>query len=214
MRVNDIRRHFINDLQNQNFVQDKSGVKLLEMAGSYFLADEPAIFGIPNQDYIERELVWYKSQSRSVNDFPGGAPTIWRQVSNDAGLINSNYGWCIYSAENSNQYDFVKNELTNHPLSRRAIMIYTRPSIWNEYNQDGMSDFICTNTVQYLIRNSQLDVYVNMRSNDAVFGYKNDYAWQKHVQHNLAADLNIKPGNIWWFATSLHVYERHFNLIR
>ena len=52
-----------------------------------------------------------------------------------------------------------------------------------------------------------------MRSNDVVFGYKNDYAWQKHVLDMLAADLFVEPGEIYWNAGSLHVYSRHFHLI-
>jgi len=52
-----------------------------------------------------------------------------------------------------------------------------------------------------------------MRSNDVVFGYKNDYAWQVHVHEQLANDLGVIPGEIHWNVGSLHVYERHFNLV-
>jgi thymidylate synthase len=83
-----------------------------------------------------------------------------------------------------------------------------------EYNADGMSDFMCTNTVQYLIRNGELYALVNMRSNDVVYGYKNDYAWQSYVQQSLAADLGCEVGPIIWNVGSLHVYERHFGLVK
>ena len=81
-----------------------------------------------------------------------------------------------------------------------------------------MSDFICTNAVQYLIRDGKLEVVVQMRSNDAIFGYRNDYAWQKYAQ-DLVLDklashgLVYEPGNIIWNAASLHIYKRHFELI-
>jgi thymidylate synthase len=52
-----------------------------------------------------------------------------------------------------------------------------------------------------------------MRSNDAVFGYKNDYAWQKTVAAKLAKDLDIVVGDIIWHAGSLHLYESQFYLI-
>lgn len=51
-------------------------------------------------------------------------------------------------------------------------MIYQRPSIWYEYNLDGASDFICTNSVAYYIRDGKLHCSVSMRSNDVVYGYK------------------------------------------
>ena len=92
-------------------------------------------------------------------------------------------------------------------------MIYTRPSMWEDYNKNGMSDFMCTNTVQYFLRNGRLDALVQMRSNDVVFGYKNDFAWQDYVLNNLCQDLGVDKGTITWSVGSLHVYERHFHLI-
>ncbi|MGZ7196727.1 hypothetical protein ACXWOC_11115, partial [Streptococcus pyogenes] len=76
-------------------------------------------------------------------------------------------------------------ELIEKPDSRRAIMIYTRPSMQVDFERDGMSDFMCTNNVQYLIRDGRVHAIVNMRSNDVVFGFRNDYAWQKYVLESL-----------------------------
>lgn len=217
--VYDIRHQLINELHDQNFVTDKSGVKTIEIVNASFIADEAAIFGTPNQDYIERELKWYRSMSRNVNDIPGGTPEIWKMVADKNGMINSNYGWCIYSEENGYQFTKVVEELVKSPLSRRATMIYTRPSMHEDYNKNGMSDFMCTNTVQYFIRKGKLHASVYMRSNDAVFGYKNDYAWQKYVQQQVLEAINGKRstvydlGDLFWNVSSLHVYERHFKLV-
>jgi thymidylate synthase len=58
-----------------------------------------------------------------------------------------------------------------------------------------------------------------MRSNDAVYGYKNDYAWQRYVQKEVLQGVNSKSGTVYglgdlhWNAGSLHVYERHFELV-
>lgn len=214
LKVQDIRNQFINLLNNEEFVIDKTGVKMLEIVGQSFLADEPTIFGTVNQEYVQHELDWYISQSLNVNDIPGGAPTIWKQVADPDGFINSNYGWCIFSKENGSQFYNVFSELKTNPWSRRAITIYTRPSMHSDYNKNGMSDFMCTNAVQYLIRNNKLNAVVQMRSNDVIFGFKNDYAWQKYVLDKLALALNITSGDIIWNAGSLHVYERHFKLLR
>jgi thymidylate synthase len=145
-------------------------------------------------------------------------------VADKDGYINSNYGWCIYSPENGllestrpleelSQYKLALEELKKNPESRRAIMIYTRPNMWLDYNRNGRSDFMCTNAVQYMIRNGKLHAIVQMRSNDAVFGYKNDRAWQQHVLEKMANDLSIEPGNLYWNAGSLHVYARHYHLV-
>jgi len=199
--------------ESEDYVIDKTGAKMIEIVNASFIADETSIFGTVNENYVQRELEWYRSLSRNVNDIPGGPPTIWKEVADSRGFINSNYGWCIWSDANGRQYNRVLEELRKNPYSRRAVMIYTRPSMWNDYNKDGMSDFMCTNAVQYLIRNGKLNAVVQMRSNDAVFGYKNDYAWQQYVLSHLARELDVEPGTIYWNAGSLHVYERHFKLV-
>ena len=105
-------------------------------------------------------------------------------------------------------------ELQKNIFSRRAIMIYTRPNMWYDYNLNGRSDFMCTNTVQYVVRNNKLHCIVQMRSNDAWAGYRNDRSWQLYVLNMLASDLNIEAGNIYWNCGSLHFYAKQFDLIQ
>lgn len=210
--VNDIRKILMQKLAYEDFVIDKTGVKMIEIIGSSFVADENSIFGTPNDDYIKREIAWYNSQSLNVSDLKD-TPLIWKQISDKDGFINSNYGWMIFSKENGSQFANVHHELSCNPFSRRAEMIYTRPSMHTDYYKNGMSDFCCTLGVDYFIRDERLHAIVKMRSNDAIFGFKNDYAWQKYIQTKLAIELKVKLGNIIWQASSLHVYERHFGLV-
>lgn len=212
-KVSDIQAKFIQKYKDQDFVIDKTGVKTIELIGESFIADEDWIIRKPNYDYIERELEWYKSQSLFVADIPGETPAIWKQVASKNGRINSNYGYLIWSSDNYNQYQKVHEELTRNPNSRRAVMIYNRPSMHYDYNTNGMSDFICTYANTFMIRDDKLISHYLMRSNDAVFGYDNDVHWAMHVQKMLAKDLNIECGDIIWTATNLHVYERHFKFI-
>ena len=212
-KTKDICNESALQLARQEFVTDKTGVKTIEIMNASFLADDEAIFGTVNEDYVKRELDWYLSTSRYVGDIPPPIPEIWKKVASKYGKINSNYGWCIYSHENDHQFLSCVHELRQNPDSRRAIMIYTRPSMQWEYNQDGMSDFICTNTVQYLIRGGKVHAIVQMRSNDAVFGYKNDYAWQKYVLDLVSNEVGVPAGDIYWNVASLHIYERHFELV-
>lgn len=217
LTVKDIRKHFIDELKNKNFTLDKTGQKTIEIIGASFIADEPAIFGQVNKEYIDSEISWYRSQSTNINDiFNDGRspPKAWQLSSNDHGEINSNYGTLIWSKKYYNQYNNVLRELRNNPDGRRAAMIYNRPSIWVEFDENGKSDFICTNAVTYYIRNKLLYAVVQMRSNDVVYGYKNDYAWQEYVLSQLATQLSIATGSIIWQVQNLHVYERHFDLVK
>jgi|TARA_E500000178_G_C17000631_1_gene745462 thymidylate synthase len=223
MKVNDIRQFFIDELKDETFTIDKTGQKTIELIGASFLADEPSIFGTPDQDYIDDEIGWYYSESTNINDIrESEPPKAWQYSANKHGEINSNYGLLIFSHKYFQQYELVLDELITNPYSRRAIMIYNRPSIWSEYNENGKNDFICTNAVTYYIRDNTLHAVVQMRSNDVVFGYKNDYAWQRHVLDRLVDDFNsckehalqITGGDITWQVQNLHVYERHFHLVK
>lgn len=214
--VSDIRQFFIDELNDGAFTIDRTGQKTIELIGASFLADEPSIFGEPNQDYIDAELQWYESESTNINDIheDKDPPQAWQYAANEHGEINSNYGHLIYGDKFYNQYERALWELDENQDSRRASMIYTRPSIWIEYNENDKNDFICTNSVTYYVRNDELQAVVQMRSNDVVFGYKNDYAWQQTVLENMANDLGIEPGFITWQVQNLHVYERHFHLVK
>lgn len=223
LTVSDIRAQFRQEFEDGNFVTDRSGQKMIEILGASFHANEPAIFGKPNDEYITAEIKWYKSQSLNINDIYGDdrePPAAWKMTGNCYGDINSNYGYLIYSNAMHNQFENVVQELTKNPFSRRASMIYTRPNIWAEYNSNGKNDFICTNSVTYYIRDKKLHCVVQMRSNDVVYGYKNDYAWQKYVLDQVVDEyLNcnifdeLEPGNIYWQVQNLHVYQRHFKLL-
>jgi thymidylate synthase len=218
MTVHNIRHQFAQLYQFNKFVTDKSGVKTVEIVNANFIASSPLIFGAVNNEYVSREIRWYEGQSLNVNDIPGGTPAIWKQVADKDGFINSNYGWCVFSADNNHQFANTVAELEERPDSRRAIMIYTRPEMWGDHIKNGRSDFMCTNTVQYLVRDNKVSAIVNMRSNDAWAGYRNDYAWQFYMLSLVTNKLNSRGntytiGNIHWNAGSLHVYERQFYLI-
>ena len=217
-KVNDIKSELVLKYNNNDFVIDKTNVKMIELLGESFIADEESIFGKVNKDYVQKELDWYKSKSLYVYDMPD-PPEIWKMVADYNGYINSNYGWVIFDQENGYQYNHALNTLKLHKDTRRSVMIYNRPSMQVEFNKHEMSDFMCTNAVTYFIRDDKLNCVVQMRSNDAVFGYKNDRFWQNWVLNKLLEDLldvypNLKVGDIIWNAASLHVYERHFKLIK
>ena len=69
-----------------------------------------------------------------------------------------------------------------------------------------------------MIRDGAVSCIVNMRSNDAWAGYRNDYAWQFYMLSLVTNKLNSRGnnyilGNVHWNAGSLHIYERQFYLI-
>ena len=212
--MSDVRRAFAQLYKQGRFTENGT----LEITGADFIADEPSILGKPSDKYIKKELDWYLSKERNVKGLEPDIPEIWQEISSPEGKINSNYGWCIFSDENHNQYKGAVQSLVNDKNSRQAVMIYTRPSMHSDSVREGMKDFICTNNVQLLIRNQRLEYHVSMRSNDVVFGYNNDYAWHAFVYQKVFLELrekyrNIHKAHIRWHASSLHIYERHYGLV-
>ena len=216
LTVDDIRQYFIQELRDENFTVDRTNSKTIELIGASFIADEEAIFGEPNVPYIDAELDWYLGCSTNINDirYKDEPPKAWQYAANEYGEINSNYGKLIFDDKYYRQFDNVVNELNHEPDSRRAVMIYNRPSIWTEFDENGKNDFICTNAVSYYIRDNHLQSVVQMRSNDVVFGYKNDYAWQRYVMNMVANEVDCEVGSLIWQVQNLHVYERHFGLVK
>ena len=216
LTVDDIRQYFIQELRDENFTVDRTNSKTIELIGASFIADEEAIFGEPNVPYIDAELDWYLGCSTNINDirYKDEPPKAWQYAANEYGEINSNYGKLIFDDKYYRQFDNVVNELNHEPDSRRAVMIYNRPSIWTEFDENGKNDFIYTNAVSYYIRDNHLQSVVQMRSNDVVFGYKNDYAWQRYVMNMVANEVDCEVGSLIWQVQNLHVYERHFDLVK
>lgn len=214
-KTKDIRKAFI-DLKSNSSISDDGNYELINVN---FIANEETIFGKLNEQYAKAEWNWYKSKSLDIRDIPGKIPGIWKDICSINHEVNSNYGWCILSKENYQQYFNCLIELKRNKYSRRACMIYNRPSIYEDYDKEGMNDFICTYSTQLLIRDNKLHYLVYMRSNDAIFGYKNDRFWHDKIFMNCYRVLSkhypdLEKGNLYWNCASLHIYPRHFDLIK
>ena len=207
-----------------------------ELIHQVFDADKNYIVRKPKQPYQQNELEWFITQSRNVEDLKsiaGFIPKIWEGISEVDGTVNSNYGWCCLSKENGSQFWNAMKHLELDKHSRRAIMIYNRPTMHTDwianrgnYNlkwqhktpdayKDLRGDFMCCQNNHFLIRDNKLEMTVHMRSLDAVFGYNADYIWfdwifNKAVQYLKKTYPELERGNMVIYADSVHVYERHF----
>ena len=208
-----INMRFLRKYHAQNFRGNT-----IEIQGAHFkVTDDEIIIGTKNDKYIEAEIEWYETRDRRVStlfSIYGSEVQIWKNIADEHGEVNSNYGWCIYSEDRGNQYETVIKILKSNPMSRQAVMYYTEPKM----HEIAGKDHTCTYAVQYFLNNELdmfgrpfLDAHVYMRSNDAVYGFNNDYAWQKHVLAKLANDLGALQGDIYWNAGSMHVYDRHYD---
>ena len=127
-------------------------------------------------------------------------------------MVNSNYGYLAKHFKCNNyitQFGWCVQQLYEDPHSRRALINYNNPD--HKYN--GVKDFPCTISQQFYVRNNKLDSIVLMRSNDLIYGFCYDVPYFTLLQKEMAQKLNIKLGVYHHYAMSMHVYERHFNMI-
>lgn len=217
-----------------NTAEEVNGTK--ELVHQVFLADKNYIVRKPKEPYQSNELHWFISQSRNVEDlksFAGFTPKIWKDIAEIDGTVNSNYGWCCLSKENGNQFWNAMKHLELDRNSRRAIMIYNRPTMhedwianrgnnnirWqykeSEEYKKLRGDFMCCQNNHFIIRGNKLIMTVHMRSLDAVFGYNADYIWFDFIFNKAVQYLNktypeLERGDMIIYADSVHVYERHY----
>jgi thymidylate synthase len=88
---------------------------------------------------------------------------------------------------------------------------------WND-NIHAKHDFTCTFETIHHIRDYKLIYTVNQRSGDSVFGIPSDLFFHQYVYKKMLADLrtqyqNLDVGHINYHVASLHVYERHYDLL-
>lgn len=215
------------DLQNKVDQNDKVG-KTVEILGFHNVFDPRYkffdFFGIrpARRKYIDHELEWYLSLDRSIDGHAGIENNkIWQYVASkdDKHEINSQYGYLVFSPENGVngkcQFDLAKEQLLSDINTRQAVIHYSRPSIWNDYCENGKHDYICTFNTTFEIRNNELNLIVFMRSNSLFTGFVNDFAWQVYVYEQMKNDLEdaglkLDYGKIYWHAASFHAYEEDF----
>ena len=155
-----------------------------------------------NLDYVRHEFIWYikgKKEDLSICEHA----SIWKDMVHGS-LIESNYGYYF----NKQMWE-VYDELAHDKFSRRAVVNINQP----EHLYPGAKDVPCTISMHYMVRRGCLDVHITMRSQDAVYGLRNDLPAFQMFKLRLAALLELPPGKLFLHVNSMHVYERHFDIV-
>ena len=161
-----------------------------------------------NKNYAIAEWLWYLSSNPNVDNI-GKLAKIWVMISDQHSEVESNYG--VYLRP---QWNWVKSEIIRDNDTRRATFVINQP----HHKYKNPKDYPCTQYVQFFVRDDKLHLGVNMRSNDLIFGLCNDVftfaLFQQLMLNELnESGLNLELGSYFHQAGSLHVYERHFDMI-
>lgn len=159
------------------------------------------------------EFAWHVSGSNTL-DFITYYAKQWKNFSSDGKVIErSCYGHKIFKKDSlgNSQWTRLIELLKKEPFSRRAVL--------DIYESDNGSDYFakdvaCVSTAQFLIRNNKLDVIVNMRSNDLIWGLPYDIYLFTMLQELLSLELNVELGKYYHNVGSMHIYDRHLDLAK
>lgn len=175
-------------------------------------------------DYVKQEFVWYL-RADSHDTSIAKLATMWRDLINRDGTINSNYGRYLFapdtaavhtsdSPSHASNFHRVVNTLTADPGSRRATIAI----LDNKVLCSQTKDYPCTVFLNFLIRENKLHMFVRMRSQDAIFGMGND-APCFSLTHELVwcallrAYPQLELGPYHHSSDSFHVYSRHYEML-
>lgn len=104
------------------------------------------------------------------------------------------------------------DELELDPDTRRAVVYVGRPEDLVHIHASSTTDQPCTMTWQFFNRGGKLEMIVNMRSWDLVWGLANDVPCFVAVQQAMAWALGLEVGGYTHLAGSAHIYERHWGI--
>jgi thymidylate synthase len=208
---------------NPEFESSPRGMKIKEVTNAALVIEDPAYPLYENKrrssqlKYIGAELLWYFSGRNDV-DFIEKFAKFWRDIENGDGTVNSAYGNLLFNEINEHgytQWEWAYDSLINDKDTRQAIMHFNLP----KHQIDTNKDFVCTLTGVFQIRNNKLNFTVDMRSNDLILGTPTDIAFFCLLQQQMLNLLRkkypkLQLGSYTHIVHSIHLYERHFNLVK
>ncbi|AVJ51188.1 thymidylate synthase [Microbacterium phage Pikmin] len=204
-------------------VDPRTGNKVIYNAS--WIATNDSMIGKRNEDWVRRELDWFRSGSNSLHDMEAPVPQAFQACADPDGIVNSAYGHILFGKGEElppapSLAERIVATLINEGLgTRHAVAIISDRDIHNLAHKNGRNDFICTNALNVMVdHENQLNIIAQMRSMDAVWGYRADYSMWDFLMEWLLGSLEIiypdlKRGHITFQVANLHVYPRHFELL-
>lgn len=190
-----------------------------------WIANRNSMIGKRNEDWVRREIDWFKSGSDNLNDMEAPVPQAFKDCAGPDGTVNSAYGHILFG---SGEYLPPEPTLAERILlsltregkaTRHAVAIISDRDIHQIHRMKGRNDFICTNALNVMVdHEDRVHIIAQMRSMDAVWGYRADWSMWDYLMDWIVDRLSatypeIRRGNIMFQVANLHVYPRHFELL-
>lgn len=209
-------------LNEQGILMDSRNGRVLKFDGpvvtAYKYPQERVLFDAKrdaNPYFHLFEAIWMLGGRNDVKFLEQYNSTIG-QFSDDGEILHGAYGWRWRKHYGIDQIDHAIWELASNPLSRRVVISMWDPYIDTAVAEEGGKDVPCNTQIYFNIRpNNELDMTVTNRSNDMIWGAYGANAVHMSILHEyVALSVGVPMGTYYQFSNDLHVYERHFELVR
>lgn len=152
----------------------------------YAIAESLLLFDSTNK------LEYFSEFNKNMNNF-----------SDDGYTLNGSYGHRI-----ANNIPRMIYHLDKDIATRQAVL----PILGKDDVFKKTKDTPCTLNIQVLVRDNKLNMIVNMRSNDIIWGLPYDIFMFTTLQEIIANTLGLELGWYLHRPGSLHLYETHYKL--
>lgn len=204
-------------LKGGRFLSSRAG-GCREVIGHSFTLEQPArnvviskarSFSMP---YACAETLWYLSGDNSIKMIEAYAPS-YKTFAEDDGAAHGAYGHRWFNnrdlPSDEDQLSLIIEILREKPESRQAIIQHWMPADLIHAKNGDRRDLPCTLSLQFLLRDEQLHLIANMRSNDIWLGLPYDVFAFTTIQAIVAGALGVPRGKYVHNVGSLHLYDRN-----
>lgn len=177
----------------------------------YCMSNTTNIFDIKKAKAIYK---WYKKHDSKDDSITKYFEEYKHCIDKDHPDFNSNYGLYAYSQEG---LDKCIRRLAQNTMTRQAMFCINN----NEAMSDRSIDKLCTNTIQFFIRNNRLIMCISMRASNFFTLLPYDLFmfcfWYFYVYNKLYNEYNMKDLGIEYInihAATIHYYDKNLDNIQ
>ena len=158
---------------------------------------------------IAHELLWFLSGDTNVRYLRENGVTIWDEWADERGELGPVYGhqwrsWPTPDGGTVDQIAWLVNEIRRNPDSRRLVV-----SAWNVADIERMALPPCHCLFQFYVAKGRLSCHLYQRSADVFLGVPFNIASYALLTHLLAAETDLKPGELVHSFGDVHLYVNH-----
>lgn len=137
------------------------------------------------------------------------------QFSDDGKVFHGAYGYRWRKHFGFDQLDLIAQLLRDNPDDRRIVLQMWDPRV--DLGREG-KDFPCNTAIKFRINDGRLDMTVENRSNDMIWGaYGANAVHFSMLQEFMAGWIGVPVGHYWQISTNFHAYvnvmEKHSSLL-